>query len=205
MEEAITKIRVLIADDIPETRENLRKLLYFEPTSRSSATASNGREAIEQAKRLLPDIVLMDINMPDMDGISASQEIGRVAPACQVIMMSVQSEADYLQAFDAGRGDGLSDQALYQRRTEQQHPSRVRDGCQPARGHAGPAGRRRGAPAEPRSTIAWSIIGGQAAADLQPQGRDRLQYSGHQPGHRPGTKSHPKRWRWWMPTSSLAM
>jgi pilus assembly protein CpaE len=91
------KISLLIVDDIPETRENLRKLLYFEPDIEIVGTASNGREAIEQAKRLRPDIVLMDINMPDMDGITTSQEIGQVAPACQVIMMSVQSEADYLR------------------------------------------------------------------------------------------------------------
>ena len=97
MQAPTDKISLLIVDDIPETRENLRKLLYFEPDIEIVGTASNGREAIEQAKRLLPDIVLMDINMPDMDGITTSQEIGKVAPSCQVIMMSVQSEADYLR------------------------------------------------------------------------------------------------------------
>jgi len=103
------KIRILIADDIPETRENLRKLLYFEADIEIVGTASNGRNAIEEAKKLQPHIVLMDINMPDMDGITASQEISRVAPMCQVIMMSVQSEADYLRrSMLAGAMDFLT-------------------------------------------------------------------------------------------------
>jgi pilus assembly protein CpaE len=91
------KISVLIVDDIPETRENLRKLLYFEPDIEIVGTADNGQRAVDEARRLQPDIVLMDINMPDMDGITASQEIGRVAPVTQIIMMSVQSETDYLR------------------------------------------------------------------------------------------------------------
>ncbi len=91
------KIAVLIVDDIPETRENLRKLLYFEPDIAIVGMAENGKGAIEEARRLQPDIVLMDINMPDMDGITATQEIGRVAPRALTIMMSVQGEKDYLQ------------------------------------------------------------------------------------------------------------
>jgi pilus assembly protein CpaE len=91
------KISVLIVDDIPETRENLRKLLYFEPDIEIVGTADNGQKAVDEARRLQPDIVLMDINMPDMDGITASQEISRVAPVTQIIMMSVQSETDYLR------------------------------------------------------------------------------------------------------------
>ena len=105
----MAKITVLIVDDIPDTRENLRKLLYFEPDIEILGTAANGREAIDQARKLQPNIVLMDINMPDMDGITASQEINRVAPMCQVIMMSVQSEADYLRrSMLAGAMDFLT-------------------------------------------------------------------------------------------------
>jgi pilus assembly protein CpaE len=91
------KINVLIVDDIPETRENLRKLLYFESDIVIVGTAENGQRAVEQAKKLQPDIVLMDINMPDMDGITATETISRVAPRSQIIMMSVQSETDYLR------------------------------------------------------------------------------------------------------------
>jgi pilus assembly protein CpaE len=103
------KISVLIVDDIPETRENLQKLLYFESDIEIAGTAENGQQAIDQARRLQPDIVLMDINMPDMDGITASQEIARLAPASQIIMMSVQSEADYLRrSMLAGAVDFLT-------------------------------------------------------------------------------------------------
>ncbi|MBN1135671.1 MAG: response regulator [Anaerolineae bacterium] len=103
------KITLLIVDDISETRENLRKLLYFEPDIEIVGMAASGREAIEKAKALQPSIVLMDINMPDMDGITASQQMNRVAPVCQVIMMSVQSEADYLRrSMLAGAMDFLT-------------------------------------------------------------------------------------------------
>ena len=103
------KIRVLIVDDIPETRENLRKLLYFENDIEVVAAASSGEEGIEFAKEYQPDIVLMDINMPGVDGISASEAIAREAPAAQVVMMSVQSEADYLRrSMLAGARDFLT-------------------------------------------------------------------------------------------------
>ena len=102
-------ISVLIVDDIPETRENLQKLLYFESDIEIVGTAENGQQAIERARTLRPDIVLMDINMPDMDGITASHEIVRLAPGSQVIMMSVQSEADYLRrSMLAGAVDFLT-------------------------------------------------------------------------------------------------
>jgi len=91
------KIRVLIVDDIPETRENVKKLLYFENNIEIVGTAANGREGVELALKLQPDVVLMDINMPEMDGIAASEAISAQAPHVQVVMMSVQGEADYLR------------------------------------------------------------------------------------------------------------
>ncbi len=90
-------IRVLIVDDIPETRENVRKLLYFERDIEVVGAAANGTEGIELARKLRPDIVLMDINMPDIDGISATQTISESVPEVQIIMMSVQGETDYLR------------------------------------------------------------------------------------------------------------
>jgi pilus assembly protein CpaE len=60
-------------------------------------TASSGAEAISQAETLHPDVVLMDINMPDMDGITATEQLGVRAPTAAVIMMSVQGEPDYLR------------------------------------------------------------------------------------------------------------
>src|SRR5712692_10444999 len=102
-------IKVLIVDDIPETRENLKKLLAFETDIEVVGTASTGREGVELAQQLLPDIILMDINMPDMDGITATEAISKAVPSASVVMMSVQSEADYLRrAMLAGARDFLT-------------------------------------------------------------------------------------------------
>ncbi len=91
------EIKVLIVDDIPETRDHLSKLLGFEADITVAGVAASGHEAIEQAVALQPDVVLMDINMPDMDGIAATEEIARRCPTAAVVMMSVQGEADYLR------------------------------------------------------------------------------------------------------------
>src|SRR5919199_1555054 len=91
------KIRVLIVDDITETRDNLEKLLFFEKDIEVVAKAGTGREAVAMAKQHQPDVVLMDINMPDMDGIAATEALLSQVPTTQVIMMSVQGEQDYLR------------------------------------------------------------------------------------------------------------
>jgi pilus assembly protein CpaE len=102
------KIRVLIVDDLPETRENVRKLLQFESDVEVIAQAGNGEQAVEMAQKHRPDIILMDINMPGLDGIGASQAIVQKVPTAQIIIMSVQSEADYLRrAMLAGARDFL--------------------------------------------------------------------------------------------------
>jgi pilus assembly protein CpaE len=90
-------IRVLIVDDIPETRDHLTKLLGFESDMEVVGSAASGAEAIEHAVKLTPDVVLMDINMPDMDGIAATEALASQAPRTSVVMMSVQGEADYLR------------------------------------------------------------------------------------------------------------
>jgi pilus assembly protein CpaE len=91
------QIRVLVVDDIPETRDHLTKLLGFETDIEVIGSAASGREAIQMASKLHPDVVLMDINMPDMDGIAATEQLATSAPNTAVVMMSVQGEADYLR------------------------------------------------------------------------------------------------------------
>jgi pilus assembly protein CpaE len=86
-----------VVDDILETREHLAKLLSFETDIDVVGVAASGPEAIEIASRLNPDVVLMDINMPGMDGIATTEELGRTVPTAAVVMMSVQGEADYLR------------------------------------------------------------------------------------------------------------
>ena len=103
------KIRVIIVDDIAETRENIRKLLQFESDVEVVGTARTGREAIELSREVKPDVVLMDINMPDMDGITATDAIRRALPYVQIVILSVQSDSNYMRrAMQAGASDFLT-------------------------------------------------------------------------------------------------
>jgi len=103
------KIRVLIVDDIAETRENIRRMLQFDANIEVVGTARTGREAIEQSQQVKPDVIIMDINMPDMDGITATQEIKRKLSYAQVVILSVQSDPSYMRrAMLAGARDFLT-------------------------------------------------------------------------------------------------
>ncbi len=102
-------IRVLIVDDIAETRENIRKLLQFEADVEVVGTARTGKEAIQLSQELNPDVVLMDINMPDMDGITATEKIRQKKPFVQVVILSVQGEQSYMRrAMVVGARDFLT-------------------------------------------------------------------------------------------------
>lgn len=91
------KIRVLIVDDFAETRESLRRLLQFEGDMEVVGTARGGKEAISLTKETQPNVVIMDINMPDMDGIAATEAVLGVAPRAQVAILSVQTESEYIR------------------------------------------------------------------------------------------------------------
>ncbi len=103
------KIRILIVDDIAETRENIRKLLQFESDVEVVGAARSGKEGIQLAQELDPDVVLMDINMPDIDGIAATDIIRKKTPYIQVVILSVQSDQNYMRkAMLAGARDFLT-------------------------------------------------------------------------------------------------
>ena len=103
------KIRVMIVDDIAETRENIRKLLQFENDVDVVGVGRTGREAIDLAKEIRPDVILMDINMPDMDGIQATEQVRKILPFVQIIILSVQNDANYMRrAMQAGASDFLA-------------------------------------------------------------------------------------------------
>lgn len=103
------KIRVLIVDDIAETRENIRRLLQFDGDMEVVGAARNGHEAIELTQETKPDVVIMDINLPDIDGIAATELVRKRLPYAQVIILSVQSDNNYMRkAMLAGARDFLT-------------------------------------------------------------------------------------------------
>ena len=103
------KNRVLVVDDVSETRENIRKLLQFEADIEVVGSARSGREAVQLSDELKPDVILMDINMPDMDGITATELIRQRNPISQIIILSVQGDPNYMRrAMLAGARDFLT-------------------------------------------------------------------------------------------------
>ncbi len=100
---------VLIVDDQDETRKNIARLLQFENDINVVGKARTGKDAIKQAISLDPDVVLMDINMPDMDGIEATELIQEKAPISQIVILSVQGDTNYMRrAMLAGARDFLT-------------------------------------------------------------------------------------------------
>ncbi|MEO6058438.1 MAG: response regulator [Candidatus Limnocylindria bacterium] len=101
-------IKVLIVDDIPETRDHLSRLLGLEREIDVAGTAGSGEEAIQVAMELRPDVIVMDINMPGMDGVAAAEIISQRLPTSPIIMMSVHGEAEQLKrAISAGAREFL--------------------------------------------------------------------------------------------------
>lgn len=99
-------IRILLVDDIEETRHNVRRILSFDKDLSVIGEAGDGLEAIKKVDALNPDVVLMDVNMPKLDGISATERILLNHPQCSVIFLSVQGENEYLRkAMMAGARD----------------------------------------------------------------------------------------------------
>ena len=97
------KLRVLIADDVQETRRSTRLMLAAIDNVEVVAIASNGLQAVEFAKEHHPDIVLLDINMPEMDGMTAYREIAKIYPETGCIIISAEQDASTFQtAISAG-------------------------------------------------------------------------------------------------------
>ena len=87
------KLRVLIADDIQETRRNTRLMLATIDDVEVVAIAANGAQALQLAKEYQPDVVLLDINMPEMDGLSAYREILKALPGTGCIILSAEKDS----------------------------------------------------------------------------------------------------------------
>lgn len=102
-------VRVIIVDDNKSTRDVVRDLIKFDSRIEVVGFASNGEEAIQVAQELKPDVAIMDINMPDMDGITATERIRKKVPFTRVVILTIQNDPNYMRrAMIAGATDFLS-------------------------------------------------------------------------------------------------
>jgi DNA-binding NarL/FixJ family response regulator len=88
--------RVLIADDDDLMRAGLVELLTADAAIEIVGQAATGRQAVEQTRRVAPDVVLMDVRMPDLDGIAATRELTRTAPGAKVLILTTFEQDDYI-------------------------------------------------------------------------------------------------------------
>src|SRR5215467_4062783 len=96
-------IRVLVVDDQRLMRDGIASLLEMQDTIEVIGTASNGQEAVEKAVSLRPDVILMDVRMPVMDGVVATGQVCRELPSCRILMLTTFDDEEYIiDALRAG-------------------------------------------------------------------------------------------------------
>lgn len=94
---AVKRISVLISEDHMIVREGLRKILEMESDIEVIGEATNGREAVEMARKLHPDVIVMDIAMPLLNGLEATRQICQAVPDACVIILSAHSDDAYVE------------------------------------------------------------------------------------------------------------
>jgi len=105
-------ITLLVVDDQPSVRRGLKMRLALEPDLKTLGEASNGLEALAAVSTLHPDVVVMDVDMPHLDGIAATQRLGSLAPATAVVILSIHDdEATRQRARAAGAAAFVAKQA----------------------------------------------------------------------------------------------
>lgn len=107
-----TELSVVIADDDPMVQDNLKTIIAAMPGITVVATASTGEEAIEATKRTQPDVVLMDLAMPVLDGVAATREITQRIPHVRVLALTALEDADRGQAAMAAGASSLLSKAV---------------------------------------------------------------------------------------------
>lgn len=101
--ESIRQTRVVVVDDHDLVRSGVKNLISSQDSLEVVGEAANGRDAIEACRNLLPDLVLMDVRMPEMDGLTATKEIKRQLPGLAVLILTTYENEDYLlEAIRAG-------------------------------------------------------------------------------------------------------
>jgi DNA-binding NarL/FixJ family response regulator len=99
----MSKINIVLADDHVLVRNGIKAMLESEPDIQVVGEAGNGSEALEKAKNLKPDILVLDIRMPEMSGLEAAARLNEYAPATKAVILSMHDSEDYvLQALDSG-------------------------------------------------------------------------------------------------------
>jgi NarL family two-component system response regulator LiaR len=102
------KIRIVIADDHTVVREGLKAILSFENDFTIVGEAANGIDAVRRAKELLPDVIVMDLMMPQLNGADATAQIAKSAPSVRVLILTTYGSAnDISRAIDAGATGAL--------------------------------------------------------------------------------------------------
>lgn len=163
------KITVLLADDHVVVLQGLRMLLEMDAQIRVVGQARNGREAVKMARALRPDVILMDIAMPVLNGLEATRQILAANPAAKVLVLSAHSDDEYIECVIAlgaagflqkrtsaeiltkavrkvSRGDRFFSRAILKRMAHYKAIVRLRRLAQAAR-PAAAAGRKKGGPA----------------------------------------------------------
>jgi DNA-binding NarL/FixJ family response regulator len=93
-----TPVRVLLVDDSARWRQSARRLLKDHAELQIVAEVADGLEAVQKANELHPDLILLDIGLPQLNGIEAAKQIQRVVPSAQIIFVTINSDADFARA-----------------------------------------------------------------------------------------------------------
>lgn len=123
------KLKILIADDHALLRDGLKALVNEQPDMEVVGEAENGRIALEQAKKLQPDIVLMDISMPELNGAQATRQLKRISPTMKVLALTAHEDNSYFRhMLEAGASGFLLKRAAADQLIDAIHIV-ARDGC----------------------------------------------------------------------------
>lgn len=99
----MTKLQILLADDHAVVREGLKRLIEAQPDMMVVGEAADGREAVEKASRLCPDVAVVDVSMGEMSGVDATRQLREVCPKTKVLALTVHEDKSYLrELLDAG-------------------------------------------------------------------------------------------------------